>query len=271
MSDKPAEKQDPATDQPGTKQDPASEKTIDEPVESAENAPKAGLEREDAQPDAELEVVGGATVAAPVRTGMWSEGPGDTSGYGRIQRVIPTPQASDPPLGGWFDEASRRLQVLVQDALVRAVLEHGELTFHVGRDKLIEVMQQLRDDAHLRFEFMSGVSGVHYPHRAGEELHVVYHLLSMTHNRRLRIETTAPETDPHVPSVVAIYPAADWHERETWDMFGVIFDGHPALTRILMPDDWVGHPQRKDYPLGGIPVEYKGAVVPPPDERRSYR
>ena len=74
-----------------------------------------------------------------------------------------------------------------------------------------------------------------------------------------------------VPSVVGIYPAADWHERETYDMFGIVFDGHPHLTRILMPDDWVGHPQRKDYPLGGIPVEYKGAVVPPPDQRRSYR
>ena len=73
-----------------------------------------------------------------------------------------------------------------------------------------------------------------------------------------------------MPSVVEVYPTADWHERETWDMFGVVFDGHPALTRILMPDDWEGHPQRKDYPLGGIPVEYKGAQIPPPDQRRAY-
>ncbi|MEZ7851754.1 MAG: NADH-quinone oxidoreductase subunit C, partial [Candidatus Nanopelagicales bacterium] len=74
----------------------------------------------------------------------------------------------------------------------------------------------------------------------------------------------------HLPSLVALYPSVDWHERETWDFFGVIFDGHPALTRIQMPDDWVGHPQRKDYPLGGIPVEYKGASIPAPDHRRSY-
>ena len=84
----------------------------------------------------------------------------------------------------------------------------------------------------------------------------------MTHNRRIRLEVTRPDADPHIPSLVSIYPTNDWHERETWDMFGIIFDGHPALTRILMPDDWPGHPQRKDYPLGGIPVEYKGGTHP---------
>ena len=84
----------------------------------------------------------------------------------------------------------------------------------------------------------------------------------MTHNRRIRLEVTAPDADPHIPSMVRVYPTNDWHERETYDMFGIIFDGHPALTRILMPDDWPGHPQRKDYPLGGIPVEYKGGDHP---------
>ncbi len=92
----------------------------------------------------------------------------------------------------------------------------------------------------------------------------------MTYRRRIRLETQVPLVRPHVASVTGVYPTADFHERETWDMFGVVFDGHPALTRILMPDDWDGHPQRKDYPLGGVPVEYKGAQIPPPDERRSY-
>jgi len=105
----------------------------------------------------------------------------------------------------------------------------------------------------------------------GERLHVVYHLTSMTFRRRIRLEVAVTTADPHVPSVTPIYPTADWQERETWDMFGIIFDGHPALTRILMPDDWEGFPQRKDYPLGGVPVEYKGASIPPPDERRVYR
>jgi len=94
--------------------------------------------------------------------------------------------------------------------------------------------------------------------------------VSITHNRRIRLEVSVPDADPHIPSVVDVYPACNWHERETWDFFGIIFDGHPGLTRIEMPDDWKGHPQRKDYPLGGIPVEYRGATVPPPDERRAY-
>jgi NADH-quinone oxidoreductase subunit C len=93
----------------------------------------------------------------------------------------------------------------------------------------------------------------------------------MTYRRRVRLETAVTAENPHLPTVTQVYPTADWQERETYDMFGVIFDGHPALTRILMPDDWEGHPQRKDYPLGGVPVEYKGAEIPPPDKRRSYQ
>ncbi len=177
------------------------------------------------------------------------------------------------PYGGYFDDVADALAVAypsVAQAVERSIVDRGELTLHVRREKLTDLAQQLRDDQDLRFEFLSSLSGVHYPMDAGRELHVVYELTSMTHNRRIRLEVAAPDSDPHVPSVVAIWPTADFQERETWDMFGIIFDGHPALTRIMMPDDWPGHPQRKDYPLGGIPVEYKGATIPPPDERRQY-
>jgi NADH-quinone oxidoreductase subunit C len=128
----------------------------------------------------------------------------------------------------------------------------------------------LRDEPGLRFEMCLGVNGVHYPEDKGRELHAVYPFLSITHNRRLRVEVTAADANPHIPSIVGIYPSNDWHERETWDFFGIVFDDHPSLTRIEMPDDWAGHPQRKDYPLGGIPVEYKGATIPAPDNRRAY-
>ncbi|HYJ70269.1 MAG TPA: NADH-quinone oxidoreductase subunit C [Nocardioidaceae bacterium] len=215
-----------------------------------------------------------------VREGMFgAEGTGDTSGYGRLNRPIAMPGPSARPYGGWYDEVADRLDAGLErladvpegGPIEKVVVDRGEITFYIRRKHLLDVVWVLRDDPGLRFEFCSGVSGVHYPGEPGRELHAVYHLLSMTHNRRIRLEVAAPDDDPHIPSVVPVYPTADWHERETYDFFGIIFDGHPSLTRIEMPDDWPGHPQRKDYPLGGIPVEYKGATIPPPDERRHYR
>ena len=123
----------------------------------------------------------------------------------------------------------------------------------------------------MRFELCLGVNGVHYPHETGRELHAVYPLQSITHNRRFGWKCLRQTVIRTFPSLFGVYPTNDWHERETYDFFGIIFDGHPALTRIEMPDDWHGHPQRKDYPLGGIPVEYKGAQIPPPDERRALQ
>jgi NADH-quinone oxidoreductase subunit C len=206
---------------------------------------------------------------------------GDTSGFGGLVVRQSPKVGSGRPYGGprttgaegEFDEVANLLERAYPgfgDAIERVVVDRGELTFVVRRENLLEVVQVLRDDPALRFELCTGVSGVHYPADAGAELHAVYPLLSMTHNRRVRLEVTCPDADPHIPSIVSVYPTNDWHERETYDFFGLIFDGHPALTRIMMPDDWMGHPQRKDYPLGGIPVEYRGATVPPPDERRSY-
>jgi NADH-quinone oxidoreductase subunit C len=212
------------------------------------------------------------------RTGMFgTETTGDTSGYGGL-KVRRAPLVASPrPYGSYFDELADSLESAMDaagdsygDAVPLVVVSNGEMTLYVRREHLLSVAAQLRDHPDLSFEMCLGVSGVHYPDQSGAELHAVYHLLSITHNRRLRVEVTAPDADPHVPSMVDTYPTCDWHERETWDFFGLIFDGHPALTRIEMPDDWRGHPQRKDYPLGGIPVEYRGATIPPPDERRVY-
>jgi NADH-quinone oxidoreductase subunit C len=213
-----------------------------------------------------------------VRRGMFGvSDTGDTSGYGRLVRQVSLPASSPRPYGGYFDEVVDALQtaleqadVVFDEAIERVVVFRGELTLHVAREHLLAVARQLRDDPVLRFELCLGVNGVHYPADTDRELHAVYPLMSITHNRRIRLEVAAGEADPHIPSLFSVYPTNDWHERETYDFFGIVFDGHPSLTRIEMPDDWVGHPQRKDYPLGGIPVEYKGAEIPPPDERRAY-
>ncbi|ULN50765.1 NADH-quinone oxidoreductase subunit C [Mycolicibacterium goodii] len=211
-----------------------------------------------------------------VRRGMFgNRDTGDTSGYGRLVRPVALPGSSPRPYGSYFDDVMDRLaEVLGEEryamSIERVVVYRDQLTIEVSRVQLPAVASVLRDDPQLRFELCLGVSGVHYPDDTGRELHAVYPLMSITHNRRIQLEVAAPDADPHIPSLFAVYPTTDWHERETYDFFGIIFDGHPSLTRIEMPDDWVGHPQRKDYPLGGIPVEYHGAQIPPPDQRRSY-
>ncbi|WP_433289964.1 NADH-quinone oxidoreductase subunit C [Pseudonocardia sp. CA-142604] len=211
------------------------------------------------------------------RHGMFGvHGSGDTSGFGGLRLPGHVPAPAERPFGGWFDEFADDFgdalaeRGIPRGAVQQITIDRGEITFYVRPDRIRELCRTLRDDEGLRFELCSSVSGVDYGEGVAQRLHVVYHLTSMTYRRRIRLEVALDVDDPHVQSVVDVYPTADWHERETWDMFGVIFDGHPALTRILMPDDWEGHPQRKDYPLGGIPVEYKGAEIPPPDQRRSY-
>jgi NADH-quinone oxidoreductase subunit C len=201
-----------------------------------------------------------------------AKGTGDTSGYGGLVRKAIAAGSSERPYGSYFDDVADNLERAYpefSDAIERVVVDRGELTLHVKREKLVEVALILRDT--LKFEMCMGVNGVHYPEQTGRELHAVYPLLSMTKNQRIRLEVSVADADAHIPSLVEVWAGNNWHERETFDMFGIIFDGHPGLTRILMPDDWEGHPQRKDYALGGIAVEYKGATTPPPNERRSYK
>jgi NADH-quinone oxidoreductase subunit C len=198
---------------------------------------------------------------------------GDTTGFGGLVREPWAARQAERPYGGYFDEVVDSFLAAypaASEALTTVVVDRDELTLHIEREHIAKVAKVFRDSPGLRFELLSSVSGVDY---LGTEkrLHAVYHLTSMTYRWRVRLEAATTVEDPHIPSVTAVYPTADWQERETWDMFGIVFDGHPALTRILMPDDWDGYPQRKDYPLGGIPVHYKGATIPPPDERRAYR
>lgn len=217
-----------------------------------------------------------------VRRGMFGvRGPGDTSGYGGLVRQVALPGPASRPYGGYFDDIADALERALEEQRARfgagfaemieaVVIHRGQMTIHVRCEHLVTVARTVRNDAALRFELCLGVSGVHFPNDTDRELRAVYPLVSITHNRRIRLEVAVPDSDPRIPSLCEVYPTNDWHERETYDFFGIVFVGHPALTRIQMPDDWDGHPQRKDYPLGGIPVEYKGAHVPPPDERRAY-
>jgi NADH-quinone oxidoreductase subunit C len=260
----------PAADPGGAQHDPAP--PSGSPAVAAETAPAQVT----GGSSHEVDTVPAPQPEAPVyRHGMFgAHGSGDTSGFGGLQRRVPVSAGATRPYGSWFDAADEALATTVPDfgdAIEKVVVDRGELTYHVRKSSLLAMLQTLRDDPSLRFELLSSVSGVHYPDDVdGRPLHSIYQLTSLTYRRRLRVEVATTDEDPHIPSAVGVYPTADWQERETFDMFGIEYDGHPGLTRVLMPDDWVGHPQRKDYPLGGIPVEYKGASIPPPDERRSY-
>jgi NADH-quinone oxidoreductase subunit C len=175
--------------------------------------------------------------------------------------------------------------------LVETIEEHAETTLVVDPARLVEACLHLRDD--LGFAFLSDVSAVDYlgwaavpgtsevsgywGGRGGRDLNdpgtwglqrlpqpkpkrfaMVYHLLRLERDApRVRVKAYLDEDEP-VPSVVSVWPTADWHEREAWDLMGIRIEGHPNLQRILMEDDWEGHPLRKDYPIGGEPVRFSG-------------
>jgi NADH-quinone oxidoreductase subunit C len=136
----------------------------------------------------------------------------------------------------------------------------------VDRDDVPDTLAWLRDEPGLDFGFLSCVDATDWP---GSEprFWVHYELRSMTRHHRIRVKAGAPSDDIRVPSVTPAWPTANWQERELFDLFGIVFEGHPNLTRILLPEDWEGHPLRKDEELGGVQTWYVGARVPPVDQR----
>ena len=163
-------------------------------------------------------------------------------------------------------EAAREPEQLHGCAVVAS---RGQAVVHVPREQYREVMTALRQDG---FEMCADLCGVDYLSHEGrtlpdgitaERFEVVVNLVSLEHRRRLRVRVQVPENDPSLPSVFEIWPGTEAMEREAWDMFGIAFDGHPDLTRILMPEDWEGHPLRKDYAIGRVPVQFKATAKRP--------
>jgi len=134
--------------------------------------------------------------------------------------------------------------------IVEAKEQWGELTIVLAREALLQVCRTLRDDPAFDYTMLVDLCGVDLGVEADPRFEVVYHLYSLTHRHRLRLKVRVREEEA-VPSVIEIWPNANWYEREVYDMFGVRFEGHPELRRLLMPEEWEGHPLRKDYPLRG--------------------
>jgi NADH-quinone oxidoreductase subunit C len=158
------------------------------------------------------------------------------------------------------------LAARVGDRFPDVLSARGEVTVTVLREDLLDSMGWLRDEPDLSFAFLNDVSCTDWPGR-DPRVWMAYHLYSFEHGHRIRVKAGLPEDDLRVNSATPMFPAANWHEREVYDLFGVVFEGHPDLRRILLPDEWEGHPLRKDQPLGGVVTRYKGATIPPPDER----
>lgn len=144
----------------------------------------------------------------------------------------------------------KRLREISAASVEAAQTFRGELTVQIARPQLRAVCELLRDEPELSFKFLADLTAVdHYP---GEpRFEVVYHLLSLDHAQRLRLKVRLSGDDPKVDSLVPVWPAANAFEREVFDLFGIHFEGHPFLRRILLPEDWEGHPLRKDYPVQG--------------------
>ena len=147
-----------------------------------------------------------------------------------------------------------------------AVVARGQVSISVDPGPLAGTLRELRDDPELRLDFLSGITASDWPGRV-PRYWLAYELYSIDLRHRLRVKVGLPEDAPRLPSVVDVFPTANWHERETYDMFGIVFDGHPDLRRILMPEGWEGHPLRKTEELGGVNTQYKGAFIPPVDKR----
>ncbi len=139
-----------------------------------------------------------------------------------------------------------------QEGWITEVVEaFGELTLVVPRERIAEVCAHLKAAPGFEFDMLSDLTGVDRGPEEEPRFEVNYHLFSTTKLHRLRLKVLLNDDDTHVPTVTGVWRTANWHERETFDMFGVIFDGHPDLRRILLPDDWQGHALRKDFPLRG--------------------
>jgi NADH-quinone oxidoreductase subunit C len=154
-----------------------------------------------------------------------------------------------------LEELAEMVRAAHPSAVVDEAILHGELTLRLAREGLVEVVRFLRDDPRAAFVCLLDICAVDWPARA-ERFDVVYHLLSPVQNQRIRLKIATDETTP-VPSLTGLFPAADWYEREAYDLYGVLFTGHPDLRRLLTDYGFDGYPLRKDFPLTGfVEVRY---------------
>jgi len=170
---------------------------------------------------------------------------------------ITTEQEKEIP----HDPLIEKLQSQFGEDINNAYESYGMKTIVVSHDRVFEIMKFLKEEPELNYHFLTDECGIHYPLNKGQELGVIYHLHNMMSNNRLRVETFFSSENPVIDSMTPLWPAANWMERETYDFYGIIFEGHPDLKRILNVDDMDYFPMLKQYPLEDATREDKNDVM----------
>jgi len=170
-----------------------------------------------------------------------------------MPQAAPAPKAN-PLLAPVASAALDRIKAKYSEQVIEATYYAGEVTVRLRGERVEEIWRFLRDEPGLRFDYLSNLTAVHWPERP-KPFEVVYHLYSIGTSQRINLKLEVGEGE-QPPTASCVWVTANWHEREVFDLFGIRFHGHPDMTRILMTDDWVGHPLRKDYPLEGKPEDH---------------
>jgi NADH-quinone oxidoreductase subunit C len=160
-----------------------------------------------------------------------------------------------PPTNIDPNEIAEKIKEKFPEEVVEVTETMGQVSVILKRGRILDICRFLHDNPHLLFDHLQDLTAVDWRGKKEPRFEVVYNIYSIRYRHSLRLKAQVPEEDPAIRSVVPLWEGANWHERECFDMFGIQFTGHPDLRRILMPEDWEGHPLRKDYPLAGPPLE----------------
>jgi NADH-quinone oxidoreductase subunit C len=205
-------------------------------------------------PTSESDAAPAATTRAPAATTA-------TSGAGAPRPPVKKKEEGPKPSDASAHPLVQRLRERFPEAVLEATTFLNQLSIRIAPSSIVEVCRALRDDTQTPFNFLCDLTCVHWPEREGEQFEVVYNLYSIPKNERVRLKVRV-EASVGVESVTSVWPAANWMEREVFDLFGVAFRNHPDLRRLFLPEDWQGHPLRKDYPLEAMENEWTAKHLP---------
>ncbi|MDI6889380.1 MAG: NADH-quinone oxidoreductase subunit C [Thermodesulfovibrionales bacterium] len=155
-------------------------------------------------------------------------------------------------------EIAEKIKERFPDEVIDITSFRDQVSVIAKKERIVDICRYLHDDPHLHFDFLVDLCGVDYLDKKVPRFEVVYNLYSIKYRHRIRLKAQVPEDNPRIDTVTSMWAGANWHERECFDMYGIVFRGHPDLRRILMPEDWEGYPLRKDYPVKGPEKEWPG-------------